>query len=231
MLDPSQIRAITLDLDDTLWPIWPAIHRAEEVLLLWLKEHAAKTAALFPTSEALRSIRLQIERERPDLRHDLSALRRESIAEAMRRAGDDERLAIPAFDIFFAQRQQVQLFDDSLPALEFLAQRWPIVAVTNGNADVQRIGIGQFFRYSFNVSRTGFAKPDIRIFHCAAQSLGVPSSAILHIGDDAQLDVVAGRNAGMQVIWVNREHRDWPVPDQASPMMVSSLAQLCDLLR
>lgn len=100
MLDPSQIRAITLDLDDTLWPIWPAIHRAEEVLLLWLKEHAAKTAALFPTSEALRSIRLQIERERPDLRHDLSALRRESIAEAMRRAGDDERLAIPAFDIF-----------------------------------------------------------------------------------------------------------------------------------
>ena len=183
MLDPSQIRAITLDLDDTLWPIWPAIHRAEEVLLLWLKEHAAKTAALFPTSEALRSIRLQIERERPDLRHDLSALRRESIAEA------------------------------------------------NGNADVQRIGIGQFFRDSFNVSRTGFAKPDIRIFHCAAQSLGVPSSAILHIGDDAQLDVVAGRNAGMQVIWVNREHRDWPVPDQASPMMVSSLAQLCDLLR
>ena len=96
---------------------------------------------------------------------------------------------------------------------------------------MQRIGIGQFFRDSFNVSRTGFAKPDIRIFHCAAQSLGVPSSAILHIGDDAQLDVVAGRNAGMQVIWVNREHRDWPVPDQASPMMVSSLAQLCDLLR
>ena len=49
MLDPSQIRAITLDLDDTLWPIWPTIHRAEEVLLLWLKERAAKTAQLFDT--------------------------------------------------------------------------------------------------------------------------------------------------------------------------------------
>jgi len=100
MLDPSQIRAITLDLDDTLWPIWPTIHRAEEVLLLWLKERAAKTAQLFDTPKALRAIRERVEQERPDLRHDLSAMRRESIRLALRQAGDDEDLATPAFDLF-----------------------------------------------------------------------------------------------------------------------------------
>lgn len=230
MLDPSQIRAITLDLDDTLWPIWPTIHRAEEVLLLWLKERAAKTAQLFDTPKALRAIRERVEQERPDLRHDLSAMRRESIRLALRQAGDDEDLATPAFDLFFAERQRVQLFDDALPALQFLAQRWPVVAVTNGNADIHHIGIGRFFRDSFNVMRTGFAKPDARIFHLAAAAVDVPPSAVLHVGDDAKLDAVAARDAGMHAVWLNRSGLDWPVEKEHPPTTVASLQALCDML-
>lgn len=230
MLDPSQIRAITLDLDDTLWPIWPTIRRAEEVLLRWLQAHAVKTAQLFSSPEALRAIRVQVERERPDLRHDLSGLRKASIRQALRQAGDDEDLAVPAFDIFFAERQRVQLYDDALQALEFLAARWPVVAVTNGNANVQQIGIGQFFQDSFNVQRTGFAKPDARIFHLAAQALQVPLSAILHIGDDARLDAAAARDAGMHAVWLNRSGIDWSVDDQHPPTTVPSLRHLCDML-
>ena len=230
MLDPSQIRAVTLDLDDTLWPVWPTIRRAEEVLLLWLKEHAAQTAQVFSSPEALRAIRVQVEQERPDLRHDLSGLRKASIAQALRQSGDDENLAIPAFEIFFAERQRVQLFDDALHALEFLAARWPVVAVTNGNADVRQMGLGHFFQDSFNVQRTGFAKPDVRIFDCAAQALQVPLSAILHVGDDAKLDVVAARDAGMHAVWLNRAGLDWAVEDQHPPTTVASLLELCDLL-
>lgn len=230
MLDPTQIRAITLDLDDTLWPIWPTIARAEAALLLWLKEHATQTAQLFASPEALRAIRMQVERERPDLRHDLSALRQASIAQALRHAGDDEHLAIPAFEIFFAERQRVQLYDDAMDALAFLAARWPLVAVTNGNADVHRIGIGQFFVDSFNVQRTGYAKPDVRIFAQAAQAVDVPLASILHVGDDAKLDAVAARDAGMHAVWLNRAGLDWPLEDQSPPTTVTSLHALCDLL-
>ncbi|HEY4665252.1 MAG TPA: HAD-IA family hydrolase [Comamonas sp.] len=230
MLDSSQIRAITLDLDDTLWPIWPTIRRAEEVLLLWLKEHAAQTAQVFSSAEALRSIRLQVERERPDLHGDLSGLRKASIALALRQAGDDENLAIPAFEIFFAERQRVQLFDDALTALEFLSQRWPVVAVTNGNADVHRVGIGEYFQDSFNVTRTGFAKPDARMFHCVAQALQLPPSAILHVGDDAKMDAAGARNAGMHAVWLNRSGLDWPLDDQHPPATVVSLLELCEIL-
>jgi FMN phosphatase YigB (HAD superfamily) len=38
------------------------------------------------------------------------------------------------------------LFDDALPALEFLASRYPLVSLSNGNADVNARGIGHFFQ-------------------------------------------------------------------------------------
>ena len=107
-LDTSRIRAISIDLDDTLWPIWPTITRAESVLLDWLTHHAPATAALFSDTEALRAIRNQMVTLRPDLKGDLSALRRESIRLALTQAGDEPALAEPAFDLFFAERQRVE---------------------------------------------------------------------------------------------------------------------------
>jgi FMN phosphatase YigB (HAD superfamily) len=124
MLDTQRIRAISLDLDDTLWPIWPTIERAEKVLHEWLVINAPMTAALFSSPEALRDIRAHMGQQRPDLKHDLSALRRESIRLALYRAGEDPLLAEPAFELFFAERQNVTFFPDVVPALEFLAARW-----------------------------------------------------------------------------------------------------------
>ena len=86
MLKNFHIKAISFDLDDTLWPVWPAIERAEATLLQWLADHAPATAARYPTTLALRTLRGQLEAERPDLLHDLSALRRESIRLALRHA-------------------------------------------------------------------------------------------------------------------------------------------------
>jgi FMN phosphatase YigB (HAD superfamily) len=34
MIDFLKIKAISFDLDDTLWPVWPTIGRAEEALVL-----------------------------------------------------------------------------------------------------------------------------------------------------------------------------------------------------
>src|SRR5690606_27920095 len=138
--------------------------RAEQVLLDWLARHAPQTAALCADPAALREIRGEMTTSRPDLRHDMSALRRESIRLALHRAGEDTALADPAFDAFFAERQNVTLFDDALPALEFLASRFPLVALSNGNADLQRIGLAHFFRASICAREFGVGKPDPRIF-------------------------------------------------------------------
>jgi len=228
-LDVSKIRAISLDLDDTLWPVWPAIGRAEQVLHGWLGQHAPATATLFADATALRAIRARMDQELPHLRHDLSALRRESIRRALEQAGDDPALAHAAFDVFFAERQRVEFYDDTLDALARLAARWPLVALSNGNADVHVVGIGHHFHAKVGARECGFAKPDARIFQVAAEAAGVPREAMLHVGDDAAMDVVGALEAGMQAAWLNRGGLAWDHPLRPQ-VEVAELTALCDLL-
>lgn len=228
MLNVPAIRAISLDLDDTLWPVWPTIERAEVVLHGWLAAHAPATAARFDRA-ALREIRVAVGLERPDLGHDLGALRLESIRRALASCGDDPRLAEPAFDVFFAARQQVTLYDDALPALQWLAARYPVVGLTNGNADLAGIGLAPLFVGCVASRELGLAKPDARAFHAAAQVAGVPPEAVLHVGDDLRLDVLGARDAGMQAAWVNRVRAVWP-DGEAPGFQVTTLLELCEAL-
>ncbi|MDO8249530.1 MAG: HAD-IA family hydrolase [Rhodoferax sp.] len=230
MLDISKIRAITLDLDDTLWPIWPAIERAENALAAWLGPQAPGAAAVFADPDARLALRQHVVRSQPEIGHDLSTLRRESIRLALHRANEDTRLAEPAFEVFFAERMRVDFFDDALPALAFLAARFPVVALSNGNADLGRVGLAGFFVTGLSAQEFGVGKPDPRIFHAAASSAGVAADAVLHVGDDAALDVLGGLGAGMQTVWLNRSEHLWT--HEVHPHeTVTTLSALCDLLQ
>lgn len=224
------VRAITLDLDDTLWPIMPTIARAEAALQAWLQRHAPATAAQAADGQALLAARRRVQHERPELAHDLSALRRESIRHVLRAAGDDPAWAEPAFEVFFEARQQVVLFDDARPALERLAARWPLVAVTNGNADLRRVGLDGFFQDVVSARVLGVGKPDARIFHAATDRLGRAPAEVLHIGDDAELDGVGALGAGLSMAWVNRTAQTWPHPERPPHLHVGDLCALCDAL-
>ena len=229
-LDVGRVRAITLDLDDTLWPIWPTITRAENHLQAWLEANAPATGALCCDRAVLREVRERLNAERPDLAHDMTALRLEAIRRVLQRGGEDPALAEPAFEVFFAERQRVDLFDDAMPMLTFLSGRFPVVALSNGNADVHRVGIGAHFRASVSAKEFGVGKPDPRIFHAAAEAAGVAPHEVLHIGDDAHLDGVGALNAGMQLAWVNREGHAWKHAPLAPHLTVSDLHALCRAL-
>ncbi|MFM2050099.1 MAG: hypothetical protein RL682_590 [Pseudomonadota bacterium] len=229
MLQISHIKAITLDLDDTLWPIWPTIERAEKRLLAWLQLHAPATADLMQSQHVRQELRALAHDRWPKLHHDLNAMRRESIRLGLHRAGEDPALAEPAFNEFFAARMEVTLFDDALPGLKWLAQRYPIVGLSNGTADVHKIGIGEFFVASINAQDVGVGKPDPRIFQAAALHLGLEPHQILHVGDDANLDVIGALNVGMQTAWVNRADHLWSQP-QEPHATVTTMLELCDLL-
>ncbi|MEO7952865.1 MAG: HAD-IA family hydrolase [Polaromonas sp.] len=228
MLEFTTIKAITLDLDDTLWPIWPTIERAEKALDDWLGTYAPMTAALFANPAARHDIRQQVTRSRPDLKHNLSAIRREAIRLALHRASEDPLLAEPAFEVFFAERNRVTLFDDALKTLAFLSRRLPLVALSNGNADIRRIGIGAYFKASISAQVFGVGKPDPRIFQAAADAAGVQAHEVLHVGDDAALDVLAALGCGMQTVWVNRADHLW-AHDAEPHETVTTLTELCDL--
>ena len=230
MLNVPKIKAISFDLDDTLWPIWPTIERAEKALHDWLGFHAPMAAAMFASAGALREIRNEIGDSRPDLKSDLSALRRESIRLALVRAGENPALAEPAFDVFFDERQRVTFYDDALASLDFLAERFPLVSVSNGNADVHRVGLGRYFQASISAREFGVGKPDPRIFLAAVGALDLQPGQVLHVGDDATLDGLGALNAGMQSVWLNRSDHLWP--HEATPhLTVAGLDEICALFR
>ena len=227
MIDISRIKAITLDLDDTLWPVWPTIGRAEAVLQTWLSAHAPAAAVLSADVEVKKAVRAEINARYADWAHDLSFLRRESIRALLEQAGEPGHLAEAAFEVFFAERQRVDLFDDALPALAFWSQRMPVVALSNGNADVHRVGIGEHFHASVSAQSLGVAKPDLRIFVAGAAAAGVEPHQVLHVGDDAHADCVGALAAGMQVAWLNREGHEWSYGDIRPHLDVPDLHSLC----
>lgn len=229
MLNISKIKAITLDLDDTLWPVWPAIAGAEKALNAWLAPRAPGAAALIVDAASRLALREAVQAQRPDKVHDMSFLRQEMLRQALQRHGEDTALVAPAFDVFLTQRMKVDLFDDALPSLTFLAQRFALVAVSNGNADVHRVGIGAHFQGSVSAHLLGVAKPDVRIFQAAAATAGVAADEVLHVGDDAALDVLGGLGAGMQTVWVNRAGHAWEHALRPN-VTVSTLHTLCELL-
>ena len=230
MLQLSKVRAITLDLDDTLWPVWPTIDRAEILLQDWLRSRAPATAAAFTDPHQRIALRKAAQERLPHLHHDLSAMRLEMIRLGLEQANEDTALAQDGFEVFFAARMQVMLFDDALAGLSRLASHYPVLAVSNGNADIYRVGIGEHFVGSVSARDVGVGKPDPRIFQAAAKALGVALDEVLHVGDDAHLDVVGAMECGMQAVWINRSDHLWTHP-QAPHAEATTMLELCDLLK
>jgi HAD superfamily hydrolase (TIGR01549 family) len=229
MLDISKVKAISLDLDDTLWPILPVILRAEAAMSDWLAHRAPQAAHLFAQPERRQLLRQEVQRMFPGIGHDLSTLRREIIRHALTGTGEDVALVEPAYQVFWAERMRVDLFADVRPALTRLAPLFPLIALSNGNADLQQVGVAEFFHAGLSAQSFGVGKPDPKIFHAAAMAAGVGAHEVLHVGDDAALDVLGGLGVGMQTVWVNRHEHLW-THENRPHATVSCLGQLCDLL-
>jgi putative hydrolase of the HAD superfamily len=191
------------------------------------------TAALYSSAEALSDIReyirIELPKKKPELKHDLGAVRLEAIRLAMYRAGENPLLAKKAYQAFYAARNKVDLFNCCHEVLQALSARYPLAALSNGNADIHMVGLGEYFKVAVSAREAKMAKPDTRIFDLTAQKLGVDNAHVLHVGDDATLDCLGALNAGMQTVWINRSDALWN-HDLPQPVTVSSLTELLTLL-
>ena len=224
---PFAIRAITLDLDATIWPIAPAIDRAESALDAWLLAHAPRAAARWPLP-ARRALRDQVDAEHPHLAHDFTRQRLLTLERMLRESGEDTALVDSAFEAYFAARCEVEHYEDSVDALQRLAARVPLAALSNGNACLNRIGLMHLFAFQLGAREHGAAKPAASIFHAACAQLGVPSAQVLHVGDDVELDIAGAAGAGLRSCWINRDGRAWPRSDLRPDLEFPDLAALAD---
>ncbi len=221
-----RILAISLDLDDTLWPIQPVIAQAEDALDGWLRQHFPAVAHAWPIP-ALRALRERIAADHPELAHDFSAQRLLTLRHALRSAGVDSEHAVrAAFEVYFDARNRVHCYPDAVPALTALAARVPLVSISNGNADLARIGLDRHFQASFSARELGVAKPSAGIFHAACARLGLAPEHVLHVGDDPELDVAGARGAGLRTAWLDRHGSCWPDDQSAPDVHLNSLHEL-----
>jgi FMN hydrolase / 5-amino-6-(5-phospho-D-ribitylamino)uracil phosphatase len=222
--------ALTLDLDDTLWPIAPVIDRCETALERFLDQHAPAVAQRFPR-RTLRAVRDAVFAQRPDLAYDFTAVRRISLERAFAEAGVHAPDTITAAcELFYATRNQVEFYTDIEQALPALAARHRLLALSNGTADLVRIGIDHHFHGALLARDIGCGKPDPRIFAHACRLLDCPPAQIWHVGDDPELDVLGAQRAGLHAVWLNRDGRDWPADLPPPDRIVRDLTELDTVL-
>jgi FMN hydrolase / 5-amino-6-(5-phospho-D-ribitylamino)uracil phosphatase len=224
-------KAILFDLDDTLWPIAPVIIEAEQKLHAWLQENAPRVADRF-SIDNLRQKRLALLATQPEFHLDLGALRRAGLLSAFEEAGEDIDKVEQAMIHFFAARNAVVPYDDVLPGLLRLKGRAKLGSISNGNADLQAIGLSHHFKVSVAAHELGYAKPDVAIFHAACKALGVDPADAVYVGDDVLLDIKGAQEAGLRAVWLNRtgstRHMEHAVVPDA---IVSNFDELLDWLK
>lgn len=227
------VRAITLDLDDTLWPFAPIGARIEQGLHAWFLAHSPATAERFPI-ERMRALRIETHAAHPQLKHDLAALRKLTIERALHETGADPALAEAAHAVFHRERNRVDFYPDALDGLRRIAARVPVVAVSNGNADLAAIGIDHLFAAQLSAAMHGTPKPDPGIFLAACARVGVAPGETLHVGDDLALDIHGAARAGLRTCWIDRGEGDArvdPARDDVAPdLHVQALTALADWL-
>jgi putative hydrolase of the HAD superfamily len=223
------VRAICFDLDNTLWDVWPVIVRAEQKMYDFLAQRYPRVVASM-TIEMMRSAREQTAAAHPQMRHDFTFLRKQTLREHAREFGYAEAMAEEAFGAFIQARNEVDLYEDVLPALEQLRARYRLFTASNGNADLQTIGIAHFFERTIAARQVGALKPDPTIFHKVIEGTDLQPHEVVYVGDDPLLDVVGARGAGMQAIWIDRAGAQWPSEIAPASYTVRSLAELTKLL-
>ena len=220
----ASIQVICFDLDDTLWPCEPVIQRAEQVLHQWLSLHYPRLTDQFSITD-LRELRQQLCQRYPQFTHDLTAIRKISLALAAEQAGYDSQLIEPAFAIFHQARNQVDFYADVLPNLKKLSQQYKLGALTNGNADLQQIGIRYFFDFVLSAYEVGVEKPHPAFFARACQYAQTEPEHIVHVGDDPNSDVAGALTVGMRAVWLNRQQKTWS-GERTPDATISSLVEL-----
>ncbi len=222
--------ALSFDLDYTLWDLDTVIERAEARLHDYLRAHYPRVAERHSV-EDLRRLRAEVVADDPGISHDLTEQRLRALRRAAEAVGAPASMAEEGLAVFLAARNKVRVYRDTEPVLRRLHRQHPLLALTNGNADVHRIGLGHYFRHTISAIDAGAAKPAPPIFREACERARLPPQRIVHVGDDPETDVRGAAAFGMRAVWLNRSGIPWPAHLEPAPHVeIRDLHQLLPLV-
>ena len=198
-------KAISFDLDDTLYDNNPVIEKAEVDFLTYLTTSYSQLEQLDERKWHLyKSI---IVKEKPELKHDVTLWRKEILKRIMVVYGMPVVNAIKYSEIalkeFIRLRSNLTVPVKSIKLLNTLAAHYPVVGITNGNVDTQQIGLDDKFSFILSAGNGLKSKPHVDLFQQAALQLDIKIEEILHVGDHLITDVYGAQNNNAQAVWFN----------------------------
>lgn len=205
-----QLAALTFDLDDTLYDNRPVIKQTEQQSVAFLQDYHPGLSHF--QSADFHRLRMELREQDPEIYHDVTQWRWRAIHLALTRQGlRDAEAALgadAAMQNFALWRSRIDVPASTHQTLQALAERYPLVAITNGNADPALCGLDGYFSFVLRSGPDGRAKPYQDMYHLAAERLKVAPAAILHVGDDLTTDVAGALRSGLQACWINDRQRN-----------------------
>jgi HAD superfamily hydrolase (TIGR01549 family) len=225
----SPAKAISFDLDDTLYDNWPVIHKAEQAQLAFL--HQAVPQSQNTTIEQWMETRRKLAIGNPALCHDLGKWRQEGIYHGLLRLEITDKeafeISLAAFDAFYQQRIKVKINASVLKLLQQLAQDYTLIALSNGNASIEAMGLADVFEFAIHAGDKGIRqKPWPDMFAMTAKRLSINPNQILHVGDSLKSDVQGALNAGCSAVWFNPDDKPMGIKSALPHIEINELQAL-----
>ncbi|HEX3368400.1 MAG TPA: HAD family hydrolase [Candidatus Cybelea sp.] len=76
----------------------------------------------------------------------------------------------------------------------------------------------------------GVHKPDPGAFELMLERLGTPPSQTWYVGDDPRGDIAGAQRAGIQAVWINWEHQEYPLDLRPPEHTISRFEELLELV-
>jgi 2-haloalkanoic acid dehalogenase type II len=224
------IKAISFDGDQTLWDFQKVMRYSLSYVMIEL-EKADPVAASRLNINIMIEIRNRVSEELQGKITNLEALRLEAFKQTLKEVGrPDDTLANNLNEVYLKHRfEDIELYEDVLPALQTLKKKYSLGLLSNGNSYPERCGLDGMFRFIVFSQDHGVAKPDPMFYQIAVEKSGFSKEELLHIGDSLENDVIGASNAGIMSVWLNRQHQKQE-PGISINYEIHSLLELPELL-
>lgn len=201
-------KIISFDLDDTLYDNTKVIAHAEQQFATYLqnKYHLP----IFTQDPAFWAQQKQNAiLHDPNLEHDVTALRSVILYTVLNHYTNCNNLTFAVcnqeIERFIEFRSAFKVSAKVLSLLNDLKQEYMIVALSNGNVDLQKIGLDQIFAYNLRPAyKKRRKKPYADLFLQLQELTRVKSVEILHVGDEPFSDIQGAVLADCQSAFLNK---------------------------